>query len=119
MGREYVLSAFTPSNFHSLLYYCVDIIKKYSNFVAFPIYLNNQKINTLGGKYIDSYFLLKIFALLVVWAQALWLQDKNTISEEQYLQFYQYQAKAYDKPRYRYVSLFTYAVISISYYLFV
>jgi len=53
------------------------IIKKYSNFVGFPISLNEKKINTVG---------------------ALWSQDKNSISEEQHLEFYRYIANAYDSP---------------------
>lgn len=35
----------------SIIYYCaaytVDVIKRYSNFVGAPIYLNGKKVNTL------------------------------------------------------------------------
>jgi len=53
------------------------IVKKYSNFVGFPIFLNDSKVNTVA---------------------AIWGQDKNTITEEQHQEFYRYIANAYDKP---------------------
>lgn len=56
------------------------IIKKYSNFVGFPIYLNDQRINTVG---------------------AVWLQSKDSVTEEQHQDFYRYIANAYDTPTYR------------------
>ncbi|KAB5554106.1 hypothetical protein PHYPO_G00046350 [Pangasianodon hypophthalmus] len=59
---------------------CVkEVVKKYSNFVSFPIYLNGRRLNTL---------------------QALWMMDPKEISEWQHEEFYRYVAKAYDKPRY-------------------
>jgi molecular chaperone HtpG len=57
-----------------------EILKKYSNFVSFPIFLNGTKVNTV---------------------EPLWLKSKNDISEEQYKQFYQFIGHAYDEPRYR------------------
>jgi len=53
------------------------IVKKYSNFVGFPITINDQKVNTV---------------------QALWVMDKNKITPEQHLEFYRYLANAYDTP---------------------
>jgi len=53
------------------------IVKKYSNFVGFPIYLNDQKVNTV---------------------QALWAVEKDKITPEQHLEFYRYLANAYDTP---------------------
>lgn len=53
------------------------IVKKYSNFVGFPISLNDQKVNTV---------------------QALWVMEKNKITPEQHLEFYRYLANAYDTP---------------------
>ena len=50
------------------------IIKKYSNFVRYPIYLNEEKINIL---------------------QALWLSDSKSITEEQHEEFYKYIASKY------------------------
>jgi HSP90 family molecular chaperone len=58
-----------------------QIIKKYSNFVGFPIYLNGVKLNTIG---------------------AIWSQSKDSITEEQYLEFYKYSFnQTYDTPFYR------------------
>lgn len=54
-----------------------DIIKRYSNFVNFPIFLNDTQVNTV---------------------QALWTMPKSEVSPEQYEEFYKYKAKAYDKP---------------------
>ncbi|PFX28537.1 Heat shock protein 75 kDa, mitochondrial [Stylophora pistillata] len=56
-----------------------DIIKKYSNFVGFPIYLDGTCINTI---------------------QPLWMLDPNAISTQEHEEFYQFIAKNYDKPRY-------------------
>jgi len=55
------------------------IIKKYSNFVGFPIKLNGNVVNTL---------------------KPLWLLPKGDVSEKEHLQFYQYIAHAYDNPSY-------------------
>ena len=56
------------------------ILERYSAFVPFPIHCNGKKLNTV---------------------QALWLQNKNEITEEQYLEFYKYQSKAFDEPFFR------------------
>lgn len=56
------------------------IIEQYSSFVAFPINLNGEKLNTV---------------------QALWKKNKNEITDEEYAEFYKYQAKAFDEPQYR------------------
>ncbi|KAJ7389557.1 TNF receptor-associated protein 1, mitochondrial [Desmophyllum pertusum] len=56
-----------------------DTIKKYSNFVGFPIYLDGTCINTI---------------------QPLWMLDPKDISTEEHEEFYQFIGKTYDKPRY-------------------
>lgn len=56
-----------------------SIIKRYSNFVSFPISVNEEVVNTVS---------------------AIWLQDKKTVSEAQYEEFFKYIANAYDKPKY-------------------
>eukprot|EP00457_Paulinella_chromatophora_P002188 gb/GEZN01002192.1/.p1 GENE.gb/GEZN01002192.1/~~gb/GEZN01002192.1/.p1 ORF type:complete len:830 (-),score=183.12 gb/GEZN01002192.1/:71-2560(-) len=56
------------------------IVKKYSNFVGFPIYLNDNQINTIG---------------------AIWTWDKDAITDEQHKEFYQYIGPAYDDPAFR------------------
>ncbi len=57
-----------------------DILTRYSAFVGFPITLNGKKFETV---------------------QALWLRSKNEIKEEEYTEFYKFQAHAHDAPRYR------------------
>src|SRR3954466_5916157 len=57
-----------------------EILERYSAFVSFPINLNGKRINTV---------------------QALWLRSKNEIKEEEYTEFYKFQAHAYDEPRFR------------------
>jgi TNF receptor-associated protein 1 len=57
-----------------------EILERYSAFVSFPINLNGKRINTI---------------------QALWLRNKNEIKEEEYTEFYKFQAHAYDEPRLR------------------
>jgi molecular chaperone HtpG len=56
------------------------ILKRYSSFVQFPISLNGKRVNTV---------------------QALWLRNKNEIKEEEYTEFYKFQANAFDTPRLR------------------
>eukprot|EP00697_Spironema_sp_BW2_P012618 gnl/Spiro4/29216_TR14287_c0_g1_i1.p1 gnl/Spiro4/29216_TR14287_c0_g1~~gnl/Spiro4/29216_TR14287_c0_g1_i1.p1 ORF type:complete len:739 (+),score=205.49 gnl/Spiro4/29216_TR14287_c0_g1_i1:105-2321(+) len=55
------------------------IIKKYSNFVGFPILLNGEKVNTVS---------------------ALWTLPRETVSTDQYREFYKFIANAYDDPLY-------------------
>jgi molecular chaperone HtpG len=56
------------------------ILKRYSSFVQFPINLNGKRVNTI---------------------QALWLRNKNEIKDEEYTEFYRFQANALDAPRLR------------------
>ncbi len=70
-----------------LLFYCsivtpfsLDIIKKYSNFVGFPIEVNGERVNTI---------------------RAIWLASKDSVSEDEHKEFYQFIARAYDTPMYR------------------
>jgi molecular chaperone HtpG len=57
-----------------------EILERYSAFVSYPINLNGKRINTV---------------------QALWLRSKSEIKEEEYTEFYKFQAHAYDDPRLR------------------
>ncbi|MGH7944941.1 MAG: molecular chaperone HtpG, partial [Opitutaceae bacterium] len=57
-----------------------EILERYSAFVSFPITLNAKRINTV---------------------QALWLRGKNEIKDEEYIEFYKFQAHAIDEPRLR------------------
>ncbi len=56
-----------------------EILEKYSNFVSFPIHLNEERVNNVD---------------------ALWLKSKGDVTEEQYEEFYKFVAHAWDKPRY-------------------
>lgn len=56
-----------------------EIIKKYSNFVGFPIFLNGVCINTV---------------------QPLWTLDPKQVTEEEHEEFYRFISNAFDKPRY-------------------
>ena len=58
-----------------------DILKKYSNFVPFPILLNGEQVNTID---------------------ALWLKQKSEVSDEDYAEFYKFVGKAWDEPQYRF-----------------
>jgi len=53
------------------------LLKHYSSFVNFPINLNGERINTID---------------------ALWTRTKNDIKEEEYKEFYKFQANAFDEP---------------------
>jgi TNF receptor-associated protein 1 len=57
-----------------------EILERYSAFVTFPINLNGKRINTV---------------------QALWLRSKNEIKDEEYNEFYKFQAHAYEDPSLR------------------
>jgi TNF receptor-associated protein 1 len=57
-----------------------EILNRYSAFVSFPINVNGKRLNTV---------------------QALWLRGKNEIKEEEYTEFYKFQAHAFDEPRMR------------------
>lgn len=55
------------------------IVKKYSNFVGVPIFLNGHRINIV---------------------QALWTAEPKDVTDEMHEEFYRFVANAYDKPRY-------------------
>ncbi|HEY1765338.1 MAG TPA: molecular chaperone HtpG [Opitutaceae bacterium] len=57
-----------------------EILERYSAFVSFPVNLNGKRINTV---------------------QALWLRNKNEIKDEEYDEFYKYQAHDAESPRLR------------------
>eukprot|EP01113_Clastostelium_recurvatum_P030613 TRINITY_DN3734_c0_g1_i4.p1 TRINITY_DN3734_c0_g1~~TRINITY_DN3734_c0_g1_i4.p1 ORF type:complete len:751 (-),score=276.46 TRINITY_DN3734_c0_g1_i4:53-2266(-) len=57
-----------------------NIVKKYSNFVGVPIRLNGDIVNTV---------------------KALWMMSKDRVTDQEHEEFYQFIAKAYDKPFYR------------------
>ncbi|MEO0510209.1 MAG: molecular chaperone HtpG [Verrucomicrobiota bacterium] len=56
-----------------------SIIKKYSAFVQFPVKVDGEEVATIG---------------------ALWLKNKSEISDDEYKEFYKFQANAFDEPRF-------------------
>ena len=56
-----------------------SVIERYSNYVGHPIMIGDERVNTV---------------------EAIWMKSKSEVSEEEYEKFYQFTAKAYDKPRY-------------------
>lgn len=55
------------------------VLAKYSNFVGFPINLNGERVNNV---------------------EAIWLKNKNDVTEEQYKEFYRFTSNAFDDPSY-------------------
>jgi HSP90 family molecular chaperone len=78
-NRGTTLKIYLDSNFWHLLSEAKiqEILKKYSNFVQFPIYLNGNLVNTV---------------------QAVWSMDPREVEEETYTEFYKYIATAVDEP---------------------
>ncbi|CAG0892368.1 unnamed protein product [Darwinula stevensoni] len=56
-----------------------EVIRKYSNFVGNPIFLNGKQVNTI---------------------QAVWLMDPKDVSEEMHEEFYRFVGNSYDRPRF-------------------
>lgn len=56
------------------------ILGKYSNFVGFPIQLNGERVNTV---------------------EAIWLKNKEEVTDEEYSAFYKFTAHAFDEPAYK------------------
>jgi len=54
-----------------------EIIKRYSNFVSFPIKVDGSPVNTVS---------------------AIWTHDKNSVTSAQYSEFYKFIANAHDEP---------------------
>jgi len=54
-----------------------ELLRKYSNFVNFPIFLNGTRTNTV---------------------KAVWAMEPNTVDDETHEEFYKYIAKAFDTP---------------------
>jgi TNF receptor-associated protein 1 len=56
------------------------LIQRYSNFVGFPILIDDKRINEV---------------------EALWLKNKSEVTDEEYKAFYQFACKGFDEPAYR------------------
>ncbi|PVV00279.1 hypothetical protein BB560_005345 [Smittium megazygosporum] len=59
-----------------------EITKKYSNFVSFPILVNNEKVNT---------------------TEALWLKNANSITEKEHEDFFKHITNGFEEPLYKLV----------------
>ncbi|HEX2751061.1 MAG TPA: molecular chaperone HtpG [Verrucomicrobiales bacterium] len=57
-----------------------ELLKRYSNFVPFPLLLNGERVNKV---------------------EALWLKNRSEIKDDDYNEFYKFIAHAWDEPRYR------------------
>lgn len=57
-----------------------DILTRYSNFVNFPIYLNDKQANSVS---------------------AIWTQNKSEVTDDQYTEFYKYKSGDFEAPLYR------------------
>lgn len=57
-----------------------DVVKKYSNFVGSPIFLNGNQLNLV---------------------QPLWLMEPKEVTDEQHNEFYRYIANSFDVPRFK------------------
>lgn len=55
-----------------------DVLERYSKYIAFPLNLDGEKLNTM---------------------QALWLKSKSEVSEQEYKDFYKFQCRAWDEPQ--------------------
>ncbi|MCR5183104.1 MAG: molecular chaperone HtpG [Opitutales bacterium] len=55
-----------------------EVLERYSRFVAYPILLDGEKLNTM---------------------QAIWLKSKSDVSEQEYKDFYKMHCRAFDEPR--------------------
>ncbi|XP_028177360.1 heat shock protein 75 kDa, mitochondrial [Ostrinia furnacalis] len=56
-----------------------SIIKKYSNFIGSPIFLNKEQVNSI---------------------KPLWLMEPKEVTHEQHSEFYKFISNSYDKPRF-------------------
>ncbi|MCB2213162.1 molecular chaperone HtpG [bacterium] len=56
-----------------------ELIKRFSNFVAYPIFVNDEQVNTV---------------------QPLWTKNPSEISEDELKEFYKFVADAFDEPMY-------------------
>lgn len=55
------------------------IINRYSSFVPVPIFVDDEKVNTVD---------------------AVWLKNKSEVKDDEYKEFYKFQANAFDEPRF-------------------
>ena len=83
------------------------IIKKYSNFVSHPIYLNGERDKT-KLIYKNSYSFFSHFPFFfpnagerVNTMKPLWKLPANQVTDDEHTEFYRFISNAWDKPLYR------------------
>uniref|UniRef100_A0A1B6DQJ3 Heat shock protein 75 kDa, mitochondrial n=2 Tax=Clastoptera arizonana TaxID=38151 RepID=A0A1B6DQJ3_9HEMI len=78
-GTKIVLHLKTESREFSDESTVQDVIRKYSNFVGCPIYVNGEQANTI---------------------QPLWVMDPKKVTTDMHNQFYRFVSNSYDNPRF-------------------
>lgn len=79
-GTKIVLSLKEDAHNYSQAENIKRIIKQYSSFVPYPVLVNGEKANTV---------------------EAIWMKNTSEITDQEYADFYQYIANAYDEPYYK------------------
>lgn len=96
-GTKIILALKEDAHAFAMAENIMRIIKQYSNFVPFPIKVNEEQVNTV---------------------QAIWTKNKNEITEEEYTEFYKFIANSHDEPVYR-LHFFVDAPMAINALLFI
>jgi TNF receptor-associated protein 1 len=78
-GTKIVLKLKPEEATYSSRFHIEQNIRKYSNFVGFPINVDGERVNTID---------------------AIWTKSKNEVTEEQHGEFFRYVAQSFDDPRY-------------------
>ena len=78
-GTKIVLKLKESEEQYASRFHIEQNIRKYSNFVGFPITVDGERINTI---------------------EALWLKSKQEVTDEQHNEFFRYVAQSFDDPRY-------------------
>jgi len=79
MGTKIVIQLKPDQTNFSRSYHIEQNIRKYSNFVGFPIELDGNRVNTV---------------------EPVWTKSKNEVSVEQHTEFYRFVSQSFDDPRY-------------------
>ena len=79
-GTKIVIQLTEADKEYATKYRVESVIKRYSNFVGFPIELNGEAVNTIN---------------------AIWTRNKSEITDEEYTEFYKFIGHDIDAPLYR------------------
>ena len=78
-GTKIVLKLKPEESTYASRFHIEQNIRKYSNFVGFPITVDGERVNTV---------------------EAIWTKSKSEVTEEQHNEFFRYVAQSFDDPRY-------------------